>query len=247
MIVGIHQPHFIPWVGYFDKMAKSDIFVLLDQVQLEKGSYMYRNRIVDVSGNVSYLTISADKHGYLDKSFKDIRVKDADVWMPKHLDMLKCAYGFCEYFGEIYPLVEELYQTPPETVCEFDIRSIELIASILGIRTKLVMQSTIPNVEEGKKNELVLNICKALGADGYLSGNGARKYTDENTFAQAGIMLRYQSITVPTYEQRGTQEFVGGLSILDMLFNVGAKETCRLFWDMVFQGNEFAREERCTT
>ena len=239
MIAGIHQPHFFPWLGYFDKMAKSDVFVLLDQVQLEKGSYMYRNRIVDRMGKVSYLTISADKHGFLDRPFNEIQVKDADIWMPKHLNTMRLAYGNSAHFDTVWGLVEEIYNTPPETVCEFDIRTIKQIAYVLGIHTKLIMQSDLSNVEPGKKNDLVLNICKAIGADSYLSGNGARKYTDEDTFLQAGITLRYQSVAVPEYEQRFTQEFIGGLSILDMLFNVGIEKTRQIFWDMVSRGNEF--------
>lgn len=241
MILGIHQPHFFPWLGYFDKMAKSDVFVLLDQVQMEKGSYMYRNRILDQRGNICYLTISADKHGFLERPFNQIRVKDTNIWIPKHLHSIEQAYGRTAHFDEVWPLVKEIYEVPPETICQFDIRTIRLLAEILGIQTRLIMQSELSNVAPGKKNDLVLNICKAIGADGYLSGNGARKYTDEQPFLEAGITLQYQSLSVPEYRQQVTQEFIGGLSMLDMLFCIGIEETRRIFWDTVSRGNEFAQ------
>lgn len=239
MIVGIHQPHFFPWIGYFDKMAKSDVFILLDEVQLEKGSYMYRNRIIDANGKVAYLTISMDKHGFLDKKFSELKIKETEIWKTKHIDAIKRAYGNCVFYEEVWKLISPAYDDISESICEFDIKTIKIIVDALGIKTKLILQSKINNMSEGKKNDLVLNLCKCVGATGYLSGNGARKYTDESTYKEAGIDLRYQSFAPPVYSQRGTEEFIPGLSIIDMMFNIGIEETKRIFWETVSNGTEF--------
>lgn len=105
----------------------------------------------------------------------------------------------------------------------------------------MIMSSDLTVPEEAKKNGLVLEICKAVKADCYLSGNGARKYTDESSFQNAGITLRYQRFSPPEYTHKNSNEFAAGLSILDMLFSIGIEETQRVFWDAVIDANEFSK------
>ena len=229
MTVGIHQPHYFPWMGYFDKMAKSDTFILLDDVQLEKGSYMYRNRIINAQGKVVYLTISGDKHGFLERSYREIESSNAALWLAKHEAELKRAYGESPCFNKVWPLLEDLFRTEEKTICAYCIRSILRLKELLEIPTKILLQSELPGEVTGRKNDLVLGLCKLVGADAYLSGNGARKYTDENSFSEAGIKLSYQQFTPPVYLQLHTEEFVPGLSLLDMLFNCGP-ETVRKYF-----------------
>lgn len=229
MTVGIHQPHYFPWMGYFDKMAKSDTFILLDDVQLEKGSYMYRNRIINAQGKVVYLTISGDKHGFLERSYREIESANDAQWLAKHEAELKRAYQESPYFNQVWPLLEDLFHTEEKTICAYCIRSILRLKELLEIPTKILLQSELPGEVTGRKNDLVLGLCKLVGADAYLSGNGARKYTDENSFSEAGIKLSYQQFTPPVYPQLHTEEFVPGLSLLDMLFNCGVKAVREYF------------------
>lgn len=229
MTVGIHQPHYFPWMGYFDKMAKSDTFILLDDVQLEKGSYMYRNRIINAQGKVVYLTISGDKHGFLERSYREIESANDAQWLAKHEAELKRAYLESPYFNQVWPLLEDLFHTEEKTICAYCIRSILRLKELLEIPTKILLQSELPGEVTGRKNDLVLGLCKLVGADAYLSGNGARKYTDENSFSEAGIKLSYQQFTPPVYPQLHTEEFVPGLSLLDMLFNCGVKAVREYF------------------
>jgi len=243
MIAAIHQPHFFPWLGYFDKMAKSDVFVLLDDVQMEKGSYMNRNRIMNLNGTIAYITISGDKHGYLAKRYCDISTTSPEVWIEKHKSQIKNAYGKSAFFNDIWSRIETVYSESEETICAYVVNSIMAIRDILGIDNKIIMSSSISVPNGAKKNDLVLEICKAIKADAYLSGNGARKYTDEDSYKEAGIVLRYQSFTHPEYSHKNATEFFPGLSVLDMLFSIGAEETRRLFWDAVNATNEFAGEE----
>ncbi len=239
MIVGIHQPHYFPWMGYFDKMAKSDKFILLDDVQLEKGSYMYRNRILNSQGKIIYLTISGEKHGFLDKQYREILSTNDSEWLEKHINEIYRAYSSSPFFNEIWSSIEDLFATKENTICDYCVRSIIRIKDLLDIPTLIVMQSELPSDDTMRKNDLVINLCKTIGADRYLSGNGARKYTDEQSFQDAGIILRYQSFNPIEYDQMHSQEFVPGLSILDVLFNCGIEKTKQLFWKSIEEGSEF--------
>ena len=238
MIVSIHQPHYFPWMGYFDKMAKADTFILLDDVQLEKGSYMYRNRILNPQGKISYLTISGDKHGFLDRSYREIASTNDDVWLEKHAAELKRSYGESAFFEEVWDKIGDLFSKKEETIAAYCIRSVLRLREILEIPTKILLQSDLPSDDTKRKNDLVLSLCKTAGADGYLSGNGARKYTDESSFENAGIRLRYQTFQPPVYDQMHTEEFVPGLSMLDVLFNCGTEKTKELFREASRAGKE---------
>ena len=231
MIAGIHQPHYFPWIGYFNKMAESDIFILLDEVQMEKGSYMYRNRILNQQGKIVYLTISGDKHGFIDKKYNEIKSKDDETWLKKHREEIQRSYGDSVFFEEVWSEIADLFETRESTICEYCIRSILRIKELLGIGSKVVLQSDMEYDKNQRKNDLVIELCKAVGATEYLSGNGARKYADEASFADASIVLSYQQFKIPEYPQMNSSEFTPGLSMLDLFFNCGIKRAKEIFWE----------------
>lgn len=238
MIVGIHQPHYYPWIGYFDKMAQSDTFILLDEVQMEKGSFMYRNRILNQQGKIVYLTISGDKHGFIHKKYREIKSKDDELWLRKHKDEIKRSYGNSPYFNEIWAEIGDLFETYETTICAYCIRSILRIKQLLGIESSVVLQSDLKYDQSQRKNDLVIELCKAVGATAYLSGNGARKYADEQSFTDAAIALSYQRFEMPEYPQMNSSEFVPGLSVLDLLFNCGIEKSKEVFWKTCDTGVE---------
>ena len=232
MKVAIHQPHFFPWIGYFNKIANSDCFVFLNDVQMEKGSYMYRNRVLNSNGEISYITLPCSKHGILEKSFSEIIISD-DTWKNKHLNLYKDSYGKSKYYDEIIDAIIPLYNNNFNTVCECDLFSIKIILSILGIETKIVLQSELNNSSYGKKNDLVLDICSGLQAETYLSGNGAKKYMDLESFKNRDISVEFQNFKIPKYRQMHANSFIEGLSMLDMLFCIGIENTRELFWSEI--------------
>lgn len=238
MKVAIHQPHYFPWIGYFDKMAKVDSFILLDRVQFEKGSNMYRNRICDETGEIRYLTVSADKHGFLEKEYREIPITETPPWRTKQINQIKRAYGQSIYFDEVWQKVSIIFQSEERNLCDLVCNSIFIIKDLLEIRTKLILQTELNYDENTKKNDLVLELCKAISANAYLSGNGARKYTNEKSFTDNDINLKYQNLIQSSYIQN-SEEFIPGLSILDVLFNCGIDETKKMFWKNVALGNEF--------
>jgi hypothetical protein len=217
--VAIHQPNYIPWPGYFHKMSRCDVFVYLDSVQYPRGrSFAPRNRIKTPSG-ASFLTIpvgvpsgSEGKASYLEVRFAD------DRWQGKHLKTVEQSYGRAPYFEEVFALYRRELESGA-TFVDLTIGLIEAFTGYLGIETRRVrLSETLESF--GGKTQLVVDICRALGATVYLSGTGARDYNDEALLDEHGIELRYDDFEAPTYPQLwGT--FEPRLSILDLLFNCG--------------------------
>lgn len=234
MRIAIHQPHYFPWVGYFDKMAKADAFVLLDEVQFEKGSAMIRNRVPDTKGEIKYLTISADTSDFLNKQYREIPVKDAQKCFEKQMNMLKNYYHRAPFKNEIMVLLEDYFSQQHETVCQYTCASIELVRDVLDIQTPLMYQSAVEYDRDRKRSDLVYAICESMNADVYLSGRGASmRYLKRDEFRGNGIDIVFQDFNHPQYPQQHRGEFVPGVSILDMLFNCGIEQTKSIFWENV--------------
>lgn len=240
MKAAIHQPHYFPWMGYFDKMAKVDTFVLLDQVQFEKGSQMNRNRIIDINGEPKYITISGKTDSFLNKEYRKIETKDIGIWTEKHLNAIKNYYRKASAINELLPTIEDFLSRDYETVCEWTCASIDIIRQLLEIKTPVIFQSSIDYDHQCKRSNLVYAVCNAIGADTYFSGRGASiDYLDRKKFSENGVNIVFQDFTHPIYPQINTNEFIPGISILDMLFNCGVEESRRIFWENVIKTNEF--------
>lgn len=240
MKAAIHQPHYFPWLGYFDKMAKADAFVLLDEVQLEKNSLMLKNRILDKNGGVKFITISGETKGFLGREYRDILTKDADVWKPRQMNAMRDYYRKAAFSEEIIPLLEEFFKQDLPTICQWTCASIELVRKLLDITTPLIFQSEVEYNRESRRSDLVYAICKAIGADTYFSGRGGSvDYLDREKFAENGVKIVFQDFRHPVYPQCSSAEFIPGVSVLDMLFNCGVEETRRVFWENVNSTHEF--------
>ena len=240
MKASIHQPHYFPWIGYFDKMAKADVFVLLDQVQFEKGSQMIRNRVLDPNGEIKFLTISGETKDFLNREYRELITKDIPQWTARQMNALKSYYRKAPGAKEIFPLLDEFFQQDHSTICGWVCGSIELVRELLDIRTPLIYQSAVDYDRQNRKSDLVYAICKAVGADTYFSGRGASvDYLDREKFAENGVKIVFQDFTHPVYPQCNSKEFVPGISVLDLLFNCGVEESRRIFWDNVHSTHEF--------
>ena len=217
--VAVHQPNYLPWVGYFHKIAQVDHFVFLDNTQYPRGrSVANRNRIKTAQG-AQWLTVpvSLPKGTQGKASYLDVILRD-DRWKKKHLKTLRVNYSRAPHFHPYFDQIAEILLQPLSFV-EMNIALIRYFLSQLEIDTPLHRLSALPGVT-GQKSELIVNICRRLEADTYLSGQGARKYNDETYYAANGIRLTYQEFTCPVYPQL-FGEFVPDLSIVDLLFNCG--------------------------
>jgi len=222
-IVAIHQPNFLPWLGYFYKIYKADVFVFLDNVQFSKNSYQNRVKIKTTQGALWLTQPVLHNFGQLTNKTK---LNNHDKWIDKHLKTLEMNYKKAKYFEEIYNLLKEVYfKKNWEYMSEINITFIKSICNYLGIEKKFLLATDL-NLQ-GSSTDLLIAIIKKVGGNTYLSGIGGKKYQDEEKFAQSNIKLIYSDFTHPIYPQLWG-EFIPWLSIIDLLFNCG-KESKKYF------------------
>jgi hypothetical protein len=218
MIVAIHQPNYIPWLGYFYKLHQCDTFVFLDNVQLPRGrSFVTRNRIKTPQGE-RWLTIPCKRKGKTEQLICETDIDDSLNWQAKHWETLRHSYGKAPYFGEYYDLFNRLYQEEWTKLAKLNEYIIEMLCKALGLNHKFTKASALGI--DGGGTQLLINICKAVGANIYLSGFGGANYQEEELFREAGIALKYYEFEHPVYPQLWG-DFSPNLSIIDLLFNCG--------------------------
>jgi len=222
MIVAIHQPHFLPWLGYLHRMARADLFVLLDHVQFERRNYQNRT-MIRMDGEVRWFTVPVMQRSQKERIVEkrvDNRMEGARGWGAGHLRTLKHAYREAPFLGHYGPQLLGLFETEWERLVDLNQAALDLLREAFDIRTPLVRSSELD--VEGARGELILDICRAVGADTLLAGlGGSRGYLDVEAFARAGVRVEFQQFRHPQYRQCGPQPFIPGLSAIDALFNCG--------------------------
>ncbi len=215
MIIFVHQPEYIPWLGFFDKLARCDVFVVYDDAQYVHGGYQNRNRIRTRQG-WRWLTIPIVHHH--PQLIKDVRIA-GNQWKEEHLRILAHTYEKAPFFETYFPLIEEALNFDHELLMALNLHLIKNISESLGFKTKMIRSSEFPYIGK-EKNEKLISMCKFIGADTYLSGSGGKAYINEKAFASANVNLQWHNYVHPTYSQisQGFQPF---MSIIDLLFNVG--------------------------
>jgi hypothetical protein len=223
-LVAIHQPNFLPWLGYFDKIARSDVFVLLDDVQFSKGSYTNRTKIL-INGEPRWLTVPVDRSGGSTQLISDVRIGDGDRWREKAPETVRHAYSRADHFDECFAVVEPLLRGPEDRLAEYNERAIRELASRLAPGAEFVRASTLD--VGGKGTDLLVEIVRAVSGDAYLAGSGAGGYQEDEKFERAGVELMRQEFTHPDYPQ-AADEPVHGLSAIDALMSCGFERTAAL-------------------
>jgi hypothetical protein len=218
MIVSINQPAYLPWLGYFHRIAVSDAHIVLDHVQFEKNSFTNRNRI-RTPENWCWLTVpvrTAGKFG--DLAINEIEISGEKKWAPKHWQSLRLNYSKAPFFAQHAAFFEGIYARPWQKLADLATEITAYLLDAFGIRTKMYFSSqmSVP----GKKDELVLNLCRELGATVYLSGSLGRNYLQEELFSNQGIAVRYDDYRHPTYPQV-YPGFEAYMAAVDLLFNTG--------------------------
>jgi hypothetical protein len=223
MLVTVHQPHFLPWLGYLHRMAQADLFILLDHVQFERRNYQNRT-MIRLDGEARWLTVPVEQRSQKER-IDEKRVDNSlhgtsRWWSPGHFQTIRQAYRDAPFMAEYAPALRRIFDTRWERLVELNAAALELLRDAFGIRTRLVRSSEL-NVP-GAKSELILNLCRAVGADSLLAGlGGSRQYLDRGEFARHGVRILYQEFEHPQYRQCGEAAFIKGLSSLDMLLNCG--------------------------
>ena len=217
MRVAIHQPQYLPWLGYLDKLNRSDVFVLLDTVQFKKNEWQNRNRIRTAQG-WQYLTVPV-LHEFPQR-LDQVRINNQTDWRRKHVQALETHYGKAPHYGRYAPLFLELLARDWERLSLLNEAVLSALAGAFGITTPIVRASQFEAREE--QTGRLVDLCKAVGADCYLAGAGGRGYMNLEEFQAGGIAVEFQDFMSPEYAQV-YRPFIAELSAIDLLFNCGGE------------------------
>lgn len=218
-VVAIHQPNFIPWFGYFHKIKSCTDFVFLDDVTFSRNTMINRVKIKTREGGKTYITVPI-----VHKSLGSIdNIKIANSSMKKILDVIEYNYKDTDCFDDIFPWIKDMVLNW-EYLRDMNIFIIKKICESLKIDVDFLYSSNLEYNDKLRRTDRLIGIVKSLNGDTYLSGNGSGAYLERHKFNESGIKLTFQNLTYPIYPQK-YKDFVSGLSILDMLMNIGVEET----------------------
>jgi len=222
MIIAVHQPQYLPWLGYFDKMATADVFVLLDNVQYKKNEWQNRNRIKGASGP-QWLTVPVRYK--FPQRICEVLVDNHEHWQHRQRQALLSNYRKAPFWNEFSLILEEVFQPSWESLSALNIMVVKRLADILGLATPIHIASELPPFPDNPDERLIA-IAKHFQADTYLAGSGGHNYMNLNKFKENGIKILFQSYNHPVYPQLfgGFEPF---MSVVDLLFNHG-KESLQI-------------------
>ena len=222
MTLGIMQPYFMPYIGYWQLMASVDKYVVYDDVNYIKGGWVARNNIL-MNGQAHMFTITLNGASP-NKHFNEIEVLDN---FSKFRKTLQTYYSKAPYFNEVMPILESVFNYENKNLGMFLYHSFQVVLDYLGINTELILSSTIDKRNELRAGEKVKHICHLLGADTYYNAIGGKELYDADDFAKNRITLKFLKTNAITYPQYNN-EFVPNLSIIDVLMFNGKEETRKL-------------------
>ena len=222
-LVVIHQPDFMPYAGFFDRLHQADIYVVLDNVQYVRGckdQWTNRDRIKTRNG-ASWITVNVKKRP-LGTLISEVELTEEHDWRSKCKNAVWNNYKDAPFFNQVFPDIERMFDYPCVRLMDFNLNAIKKLNDMLGIEVEMICASDLK--PEGHSNEVLVSIMKKLGQKRYLSGTGARDYFDENVYRENSIDVIWQEFEHPVYRQQ-FGEFIPYLSIIDMLLNCGIEQT----------------------
>jgi hypothetical protein len=211
------QPGYLPWLGFFDQMRRSDIFVYYDDVQYDKHGWRNRNRVKSPAGP-QWLTVPVRHHGLGQPRIMDVEIDTRAPWARKHVATLRQLYARAPYRDRYLPELEELLMRPWTRIVDLDVAVAAAMARWLRLEPDVHFASALGVA--GEQSGRLLALCRHFGADCYLSGSMAREYLDVPLFEQHGIRVEWQDYRHPVYAQQHGA-FVPQLSAIDLLLNCG--------------------------
>jgi hypothetical protein len=216
----ILQPTYLPWIGYFQMIASSDVYVVFDHVQFERKSWQQRNKIKTANG-ITYLTVPVQKVPQ-QSLISEIKISyDRQDALENHWKTIELAYKKAPYFEKYREHFKKIYFKKHILLRDLNIEIIKLVCDILEIKKKIVFSSEIDLKDQNLgKNEKVINLCKNQGITHLYDAKGAEAFLDKSLFEKQGIEIDFQEFLHPEYPQLWG-EFVPYLSIIDLLFNCG--------------------------
>jgi len=228
MIVAIHQPEYLPWLGFFKKMMNVELFVFLDDVQFRKKGWQNRNRI-RINDGTTLLSIPVHTHSY--PKINEVTIDNEKNWSIRHKKSILYNYARAPYFDEIKDFIESIFEKKFQYLVDLNTEIIKFIMNELEIKSKIVFSSELEISKKG--SDRVLDICKAVGADHYITGTfWAESNLRVEEFKKSNIDIEFQKFQHPIYKQIHG-EFIPEMSIIDLLFNEGRKEAKKILQNSI--------------
>lgn len=223
--VVVLQPAYLPWMGFFDQLVRSSVFVYYDDVQYDKHGWRNRNRIKAANGEPHWLTIPVRRSGLDWPLIKDVEIDKTNAWSKKHVGTIRQFYKKAPFLKTYIDELEELLMRPWVRLVDLDIATVELLRKWFNIERPIHRSSELGIT--GDKSERLLNICKHFDAKRYVSGDAAKDYLNVELFRSHGVDVEWQSYTHPVYPQLHG-DFTPYLSALDLVLNCGPESATYL-------------------
>ncbi len=217
MICTVHQPNYLPYLGFFEKAVRSDVFIIYDTAQFKKNDWQNRNRLCSPDG-WQWITIPII-HSFGQKIF-EVKIDNLKKPLKNNWNKIQTIYGKAPFFKEYAEIFERIYKQSYEYVSELNTDLIYAISSILGIKTKFIKSSELAPINT-KSTKALIDLCKTVNADTYISGSEGKNYLELNLFSDSGIKVEFQNYQHPTYKQFNNSIFQPFMSAIDLVFNCG--------------------------
>lgn len=221
MLLTGHQPNYLPYLGFFHKIAQADHFTIVDNTQFVKRGpfgWIHRNKIRTADGWM-WLSVPVHTKGRFTQSIRETTIRADQPWARKHWRAIEHNYRKAPHFARYAEPLRAAYEREWTSLADLNIALIRLLLGFLGIERPITIAGEAGI--DGTATGLVIALCRAAGTAEYLSGVHGRDYLDAAMLREAGVTVRFQEFSHPTYPQCQPGEFVPNLSVLDLLFNVG--------------------------
>ncbi|HOW53956.1 MAG TPA: WbqC family protein [Syntrophorhabdaceae bacterium] len=220
-VVTIHQPEFAPWLGFFNKIWQSDVFIVMDDVQFKKNHFENRNKIrtLDEQG-WTWIKVPVLTKGRFGQKICQVEINSDGErrWRDVLLKTVRLSYQRSIYFDEVYGIIERCIEQGTAKLVDINVCFIVSILGYLGIQKEILMQSEMNTTTS--RSQLLADLIESSGCNIYLSGQSGKVYLDLDLMKEKDIIVRYQNFKHPQYEQ-SHGAFMAGMSIIDLLFNYG--------------------------
>ena len=220
-LIAIHQPTFFSWLGFFNKILRADIFVILDSVQFPKtGGYWVNRTKILINGAEHWLTIPVSRNYTGMRNINEMEINNSMAWQEKNIKTIDINYRKAPHFDEVFPLISELLAYKTSSICDYNLNITYKMCGLFELdKSKMLKSSSV--AYEGNATDMLISITKLLSGNAYMCGGGASNYQEDEKFEGAGIKLIYQKFQHPVYPQFNSKVFVPGLSVIDSLMNLG--------------------------
>jgi hypothetical protein len=224
-ILSIQQPYFFPYIGYFQLINRSETHVILDHVNFKKRSWISRNRILNNS-KINYINIPIENPSQ-NRKINLTRISNTSKWQDDLIKKIIFSYGKTKNFEEVFPILQKIILFKTNSLSDYLYQNISELCKFLRIETKLIISSKLKNDKILKNKDLIISIIKQRKFKNYINLSGGIDLYEKKYFKKNNINIDFIKNKVTNYTQHKNKRFIENMSIIDVLMNIGKKETIK--------------------